>query len=412
VRSSQVREPLPALIHLERWCNDGSPSGLSFGANQVSPSYRPREGRTSFEASAFLVPWEAAEFHSAGPSPELTATVTSAAGAVLTLHPDNPVIPPGRPTAPRRVVPTSSGRTVIVLDPAPVHYAKLHYPGLLGRVPRELNAPRVAASIRMSAALDDAAECGMLTDSCAYLAESIGVLASVDGAEHGVIYREFTPRHQGGPDPCAPAMPLIPFFALFSADSRAPDDPPLLITLLRLSGLSAAAALRSLLELVLESYGALAFAAGLVPEDHAQNLLLQLSPDLVPLRVVRRDLLDWYADLEIRRDRGLPADFSRVLDTAADPERAFGGRSYAFDFRLGEYVLKPLVDCAVRYCGVDGGETERWIGERVHAIAARHGVDLHEYFHPYDQTSRFGPGLEIWRAGRPLLIDGPRPVYR
>jgi siderophore synthetase component len=309
------------------------------------------------------------------------------------------------------VVPTASGRTVIVVDPSPVHYAKLHYPGLLGRVPRELNGHRVRVSVRMSAALDNAASAGSIPDSCAYLAESIGVVAEVDGAEHGVVYREFAPRHSSRESPGAAAT-LIPFFALFSVDSQSPADPPLLASLLRLWGEPAADALRRLLDLVLESYAALVFGVGLVPEDHGQNLLLQLGPDLAPLRIVRRDLLDWYADLEIRRDRGLPADFVKNLDTAADSERAFGGRSYAFDFRLGNYILKPLVDCAVRHCGVNGPDAERWITDRVHALAARYDVDLRQYFQPFDRTSRFGPGLEIWRDGRPLLIEGPKPVYR
>ncbi|MFF1442756.1 ferric iron reductase [Streptomyces sp. NPDC058295] len=400
-----------SLLHLERWCNDGSPSGLSFGAHQVSPAYRPRTDTVDFPADGLVLPWGEVEVCAAAPSSALAREIVRSDGVVFMVHPDNPVLRDGTPGTARRVAPTASARTVAVLDAGPVHYAKLHYPGLLGRVPREMDAKRVRASVRMSAALDDATE--LLPDGCAYLPESIGVVARLDGAEQGVVYREFVPRSRSG-GTGGGMQPQIPMFSLFSTDLRAPEDPPLLVDLLRGQGDGArpGEAFIALLDLLLDSYTALVLGVGLVPEDHAQNVLIELDPSGVPHRVVRRDLLDWYADMEIRRLRKLPTDFARVLDTEGDPERAYGGRSYAFDFRLGEYVLDPLIACAAEHLGVDAAGTRAWVRERVHALAATYNVDLHDYFRPFELTSRYERGLRIWRDGRPLFHPGPAPVYR
>ncbi|MFB7785215.1 IucA/IucC family C-terminal-domain containing protein [Streptomyces vinaceus] len=400
-----LSDPLGAMLHLERWCNDGSPSGLSFGAHQVAVKHRPREGEPDFSVPTYAVPWERAELSLAAPSPEVAAAVLGDRGPLLAVHPDNPVAPPWPAGPALRVVPTASARTVVALEPEPVLHVKLHYPGLLGRVPRELDAHRVRASVRMSSALEEIRE--LLPQSCAYLAETVGVVARVDGSDLGVVYRETLPRHcAGGPRGAA----LVPFFALFSTDLHAPDDPPLLVQLLDHG--APERGLRALLDLVLESYAALVFGQGLVPEDHAQNLLLQLDGDGRPVRIVRRDLLDWYADLEIRRRRGLPTDFVRALDVSHDAERAHGGRSYAFDFRLGDYILDPVLECAARYLGVDRDATTEWIRQRVHALAAHHDIDLKHYFQPYDQTYRYERSLRIWQNSRPLFhLAGP-PTYR
>ncbi|MCX4604799.1 ferric iron reductase [Streptomyces anulatus] len=413
MRTEQIMlDPVGALLHLERWCNDGSPSGLSFGEHQVSPSYRPRGDTASFPAPSRTVPWAGAEVSMAAPSSALVREIVRPDGVVLVMHPDNPLSRAGTAQVPRMVAPTASARTVAVLDSGSPYYAKLHYPGLLGRVPREMDAKRVRASVRMSAALDQ--ETALLPDVCAYLPESIGIVTRLGHTEQGVVYREFVPRSRLGGDTGKSIPPQVPLFSLFSTDIRSPDDPPLLVDLLRTAGGGTRAdeAFTSLLDLLLESYAALAFGVGLVPEDHAQNVLLELDPSGIPRRVVRRDLLDWYADLEIRRLRTLPTDFARVLDTEHDAARAYGGRSYAFDFRLGEYVLDPLIACAAQHMGVDAERTRAWVKGRVHALAAAHDLDLHDYFRPFDHTSRYERGLRIWSDGRPLFQAGPAPVYR
>ncbi|WP_250404503.1 ferric iron reductase [Streptomyces cellostaticus] len=413
MRTEQLmKDPVRSLLHLERWCNDGSPSGLSFGEHQVSPAYRPRGDAASFPAGSRVLPWSDVEVLLAAPSPALANEIVRPDGVVFVMHPDNPDSRTGTSCESRLVAPTASARTVLVLDSGPVHYAKLHYPGLLGRVPREMDTKRVRASVRMSAALDQ--EAGLLSDGCAYLPESIGVTTRLTGTEQGVVYREFIPRSRSTDSADGVVRPQIPLFSLFSTDLHSPEDPPLLVDLLCGAGGGGrpAEAFVSLVDLLIESYCALVFGVGLVPEDHAQNLLIELDWSGAPRRVVRRDLLDWYADLEIRRLRKLPTDFTRVLDTEHDAERAYGGRSYAFDFRLGEYVLDPLIDCAARHLRVKAEETRAWVRERVHALAADHDIDLHDYFRPFEHTSRYARGLRIWRDGRPLFQAGPAPTYR
>jgi len=167
-----------------------------------------------------------------------------------------------------------------------------------------------------------------------------------------------------------------------------------------------------LLAAVLDSYANLCFGLGLVPEDHGQNLLLELDLDGAVRRVVRRDLLDWYADVPVRAPRRYATDFSRVLTEADGPERVFGGRSYAFDFRLGEYILDPLVDLAVRYWDAKAEALRDWIRERVHGLAERYEVDLREYFQPWDTVYYYQRSLRIWENGAPLFARRDGVVYR
>lgn len=221
MRTEQIMlDPVGALLHLERWCNDGSPSGLSFGEHQVSPSYRPRGDTASFPAPSRTVPWAGAEVSMAAPSSALVREIVRPDGVVLVMHPDNPLSRAGTAQVPRMVAPTASARTVAVLDSGSPYYAKLHYPGLLGRVPREMDAKRVRASVRMSAALDQ--ETALLPDVCAYLPESIGIVTRLGHTEQGVVYREFVPRSRLGGDTGKSIPPQVPLFSLFSTDIRSP----------------------------------------------------------------------------------------------------------------------------------------------------------------------------------------------
>ncbi len=407
-----LAEPTAGLIHLERWCNDGSPSGMSFGTHQVSEAYRPREGKEKFPLRTRIVPWDQLDLYAAQPSNALVGHVYRPDGVLVALHPDDPTELPGARGPDLMAAPTSSARTVLVLEPGPAWYAKLHYPAMIGRAPRHLNRKRVWASVRMCAELNAMAAAGRLTPTSGYLAESLGVASAAGGEEMGVLYREYAPYPEPAADPA-----VIPVFALFSTDLYAPDDPPLLAQLLDGVADPADAFRRTVLEPILESHLSLTLGLGLVPEDHAQNVLVELAPGSAGpaatiRRAVRRDMLDWYGDLGIRRERGLAPELVRTFDVAADPDRSYGGRSYAFDFRLGDYILDPLIDCAQRCAGVPAEESREWVRLRVHELAAGHGVDLRDYFQPYDQVYYYERSTAIWRDGRPVFRTRTGPRYR
>jgi hypothetical protein len=297
----------------------------------------------------------------------------------------------------------------VVLADRPSVHAKLHYAGLLGRVPRELDERRTRASVLMSAELD--VQMARTGGAGGYLAESLGVVTrSADELrEVGIVYREATPR------PFLPgAAALIPAFSLFSADLGSPEDPPLLQQLLDSDDRGPAEAFYGLLELILRSFTDLVWGLGLVPEDHAQNLLFELGPDGAVRRVVRRDLLDWYGDLAVIAARGHSRGdrLVRTLDLRGDAERCYGGRSYAFDFRLGDYILDPLIALAARLGVTEEASAVDWVKARVHQLAAAHDLDIHEYFSPWSQVYYYRRTTQIWAAGRPNFATRPGPRYR
>jgi len=94
---------------------------------------------------------------------------------------------------------------------------------------------------------------------------------------------------------------------------------------------------------LVEGYEFLALQVGMLPECNAQNVLLEVNPTTSATRVVHRDLMGFFKDL----------DFGLVGETDAfgmnryhTIGRSIGDtrmrRSFAFDFKLGEYVLDPL----------------------------------------------------------------------
>lgn len=396
--------PNRCLVYLERYCNDGSPSGMTFGRHQVSKKYRPLEGEPTFELPSYLVPWERCEVITGRPSGALARSVLLNDGVVFHAHPD--MEPLDLPTLDQAVSaqPLASGRTVYVGD-APARQIKLHYGGMIGRVPRELPRHRVVASVSVSSELD--ALSASLPSCAAFLPESIGVSLGSDVGDIGMVIREQTPRPwmTGG-------VALVPAFALFSTDRNSPSDAPLLEQILNKFSNPIEGFVEHVLSPILESYAALAFGLGIVPEDHGQNLLLELDGRGQPRRAIRRDFLDAYADLEIRRARGHAARLPRAYDVRTDGRRAYGGRSYAFDFRLGEYILDPTIELVVRCFGASSEWLRKWVVERVGELAFQYDVRLDQYFQPWDAVYRYARSTNIWADGEPNFEVTSGPRYR
>lgn len=401
-----LADPVTSLVRMERYVNDGSPSGFAFGEHQVTAEHRPHEGQGSFSLPAVRVDAADADVWMARPAAAVADFVLRAPGVVFCFHPDMAHLAAPAGGDERYVAePTSSARTVWLRDAG--IFVKLHYDGVIGRVPRQLTRKRVRTSLEFSGELDRLARAGRLGGHFAFLPESAGVALELEGSEVGMICREATPRPLLGG-----ARSLVPMFSLFSADRTDPGHRPILWQLLDAEDAPGQWFHETLVASILSAYFATALGAGLIPENHAQNMLVELDAAGGLGRIVHRDLLDFTADLEIRRARGMPAEFLRTIDVAAAPERGFGWRSYAYDFRLGEYVLDPLAESFARYAGQEVARVKAAIREAALAGFAAHGVDPRDYFNPVDTVYFYPKVREIWRDGAPAFDTRPGPTYR
>ena len=338
--------PVGALIHLERYVNNGSPSGY-LAEHATSEATAPASLFPFFDLP--LIPVQAEhviQYHSEA-IPDSVKSDDSAV-AFYPCHPDmldviEGLIPVNTRAAHTRrmlrVAPTASARTVYVIDDG--FYIKLHYPRDIGRFSRANPWHKWTSSFENCEELVAGIESGLAPQEFALLRETAGLLIGGHQGPQGgagVIFREDRPF------PSTRLTPIIPFFALFANDRIVPDDPPLFVQWLKDATRPLDFAMHALVEPLLECFRFQAIDCGLLPENNAQNLLLELDDDVSTTRIVHRDMMGTFKDLAMRRAHGI----TRVLnpyhsvDYNDDPEECFRRRSFAYDFKTGEYVLKEI----------------------------------------------------------------------
>lgn len=192
-------------------------------------------------------------------------------------------------------VPTSSTRTLLAWPdemPEQALFIKtsLHSP-IFGN--RRLYRRGVACSVGLSNVVQRSLQ--SLPAGLGYLPESVGAVPR-SMQDSGVIFRSLTQEVKSG------SCIVAPLFSLLGGDER---HPPLFLVILERSGMSP----EQFLEEVLCAQFArlwlqMALHFGLMLESHGQDLMLVLSPDLVPLgRFYYRDFEGLQVDWDLRRQR-------------------------------------------------------------------------------------------------------------
>lgn len=398
-----VSDPFDALGYMEQFVNIGSPSGYS-QRNAPSHRYAPGTAGDPFSLNCLVASREqrAEDF---GYVPALPNDVDLAERSDWAyIHPDvvdHPSLATSeiRLCSSPRVLPTSSGRTVQIVSELPPWHIKLSYPGLLGRIDRSLPRIKAIAGPEVSEEITKAID-GEGVSKDVHLLRELGArtITVDDGATWGMVVR--SPEPYGARADQVRA--LVPFFALFSPDSRAPQDSMLLWQLARAHRPSdyAEFVYKSIVRPTLSTYFALVGTLGLQPELNAQNLLLGIDHSATPVAVVMRDMMGVEKDLTIRASLGLDVNFQsfpyKCIGTELD-DRVYPIRhSFGFDFKLGSYVLQPLIDATAELGG------SRCASELVHNIR--------------DEVSQFTAGLPanylpkgVWYSHPKQLLTQARP---
>lgn len=343
--STDLSDPR-SLTYLERYVNDGSPSGFS-ELFTTSPNTSPFGDSETFTLLNFDIPSEFSVFRVGNKPPSLT-------DYDFLLHPDmaehsfwsrlNHTIGP-------LVTPTSSARTVRLVGPDPVYF-KLSYDQLIGRIPRQLTRKHAVSAIEVSAVITSALDENRLPPRFRFMREVYAEVINPAGTdEWGYVVRESAPYPHHSDEPY-----LIPAFSLFGRDRKAPDDPLLLDQLVTLSGIPPRTyVIDHLVQPLIEAHFALLKTCGLQLEPHAQNILFSFDSEYRPKAVVARDAESIDKDLGLISQLGLPLSFSELAYKCLRPSDYNYQimHSFMFDFKMGEYLLDPLVHWLASRLGLD-----------------------------------------------------------
>jgi len=303
------------------------------------------------------------------------------------------------------VSPTSSGRTVFALDDE--YFIKLAYPGYLGRAVRHMNSEVARAACAVTEQLAVAMRSEMFNRAFSILREDCGRVlhipqhllnkATVDlpvngmGCyEWGVIFRDFRPFPYLEEEEY-----LIPGFALFGREFdphahkiKEPQDKPLLIQLFEHQRKAMDEfLLESILFPLFHSYFDALLLAGVELEAHAQNILFTVGRDFSVKRVVYRDMESAGRDVPLMRLLGMDVTGKGYKENAIAP--ALPGDRYAqyctthsfmFDFKLGEYLVTPLINVAYAHTQFD----KQSLKERIRAFNMQFIHKLPHKFFPQE----------------------------
>jgi len=393
------------FLHMERFVNIGSPSGFT-DLHTTSPQTCPRGDCESFYLCSIEAP-DSITIEEYGAQP------TFCTQWQMLVHPDqigerefDVCTKIDRHAV--RVAPTSSSRTVKMLD-REGWFLKLSYKGLIGRVDRQLSRVHAISATEVSRAIADAIDQTSLPNNFGILREVYGRVlvfssATSPNSEWGFVAREPMPY-----GPLERAAILIPAFSLFSPDLKSPDDPTLLIQLIEKQDRNPEDFLfDDLISPLHDAYFSLLIHFGLQLEAHAQNMLYALDDQLDIIGVVARDAESIDKDFSLMDELGLSKPYTdtkykRLLRSDYNYQIM---HSFMFDFKMGEYLTKPII----RHAGERFSFDQELLEERIRSHNAKYTRQLPADFFPRNWYSY--ENIVHDRTRRRPYITHESPRYR
>lgn len=384
--------------NLERFINDGSPNKVS-QIRSVSTPTHPMYSKRSFGVVC-ISPEEKCTFHFSGTHPN---------GALLNtfgipIHPDcSKFLKPSyleqyrQSDGDLRCTVSAAPRTMFVsLDSVDPYFIKLSYPMILGRFSSPLTRQKAKDSISLSnyikqSVLDCDAKVSWFHETgfvSADLFEGVGPIG------HSVcIFRDLLPFSKNG----LVEMPdaIVPLFSLIArGDSTIVADfiePPRGKSIIDYVW-------ESILLPVIDSIFLFISEFGLIPEPHAQNVVLYKDGVSGSLEIAWRDALSFKILTRHERIAGIENSWGRTI---GDPEIELVELSCMLDGMFDEYILVPLIAKVRAFC--DGsGELRR----RAH-IAIHDWIGTTKLEFPVDGWyNRDSAPMELGQKLKPQFIPG------
>lgn len=335
-------------IYLERYVNNGSPSG--FHQATTSPQTNPFTGEDRFPLLEFKD--TDIECIHLGSKHEIFEK------GVNYVHPDslksNNLHASGRKIVESNLVvsPTSGGRTMLINEPNLGGFIKLTYDvSRIGRVDRQLTLKHCQSSLEVTSVMKKCIDQGKLPNTFSLLLEESSKISllRVGGKiyEWGVIYREAKPYPYTQKNTIT-----IPGFSLFGIDKNNKDDELLINQFIELSGSDPREYLIKVLKLIVDNYWGVVLNCAFHLECHSQNCLFEVDEGYNITRIVIKDMDSVDKDIPL-------AKHFKLNDTwESYPYMCFDGSiyfysirpSFIYDFKVGEYLLSPIIDAvATKY---------------------------------------------------------------
>lgn len=353
-----------SFIYMERYVNNGSPSGWT-QKKSTSPETNPFSGEKRFELYEF-------------DDSQLDSLVIGNPNPIFNnrnfCHPDSitygsqVILQDGIKTKKSDVIvqPTSGGRTMFVDCDKVDGFIKLTYDtARIGRVDRQLRFEHCMSSYEVSNALKRAIDAGKFPSTYSILLEKTGKVTYIPiDNEHyyewGVMLRE-NRAYPYSKD----MVQLIPGFSLFGIDNysdHTKNDEFLINQIIDLSGINPLKYLINVIQMTIDSWFTTALNCGFLLELHGQNCYYEINQNFIITRIVIKDMDSVDKDITTEKKLGLNSawkSFPYECFYADEPEdhpwyykiRA----SYMYDFKLGTYILLPLIEtvCAKYHLNKD-----------------------------------------------------------
>lgn len=356
-----IKEKEQAYLYMERYVNNGSPSG--FDRKHTSSTVTAPRGKSPYYDLLILRFDDSIEIKAIGDDVGIIGE------RCMFCHPDNLNNDILRDLKGHydvvdsvRVAPTASARSVKLLGTN--YFIKLDYMGYLGRIKRNLDYQHLLSACEVTRDICSGIESGVYNEKFGILKEDKGRVAYLprkDGGfyEFGYLVREAIPYHRL----CNEELFLIPAFSLFAKDLFAPTYKPLLLQLYEHSGKNINDfAFCDLLGPILDCYFDALVTHGFGMEAHAQNTLIAINSDYQIKLIVSRDMESVDKDLPLRKYLGVQSAIN-ALNYKCIRETDYNytiKHSFMFDFKLGEYLLTPIIDLL---SAIDGFERETIINK-------------------------------------------------
>ncbi len=353
-----VNNPQKALLYMERYINDGSPSGFTW-INQTSNNTMPKSN-----AEFFYLDMICCEKNSLEIVGNIPSFFKDFGENKIFVHPDMSDILLKKGVfiqkSLTKVSPLSSSRTVKLLDyPG---YIKLNYNGIIGRIDRSLTDKHAYASVEMTELLEKALNQGVYSKLSFFHESSSLIYRNQEkGLNIGMVYREETPKGSN----VDKIKYIIPMFSLFAQNNDLINKCLLIQIIEKYNKNPQEYVINELIFNIIDNYFKLLLNEGIQPEWHSQNLLLGLDEDFSISSLIMRDLESIDIDQTLQHSMGI----QRIMKCY--PYKYLNNQQYnyqikhsfMYDFKIGEYVFSPLLRCICEYFKLDKRNFENQIRE-------------------------------------------------
>lgn len=345
-------EPDKSFVYMERYVNNGSPSGWT-KLRSTSSETNPFTGKLKFNLLEFYdgdieteIIGEGSQFFSR----KVNYAHPDSRNSLRLLNSKRSI-----EESSICVYPTSGGRTMFVCTTGFKGFIKLTYDvSRIGRVDRQLKYEHCMSSIEVSAALKRAIDEKKFKQSFSVLLEKSAKVSRlpIEGDavyEWGTIIREFLPYPY-----VKETRRIIPGFSMFGKDYFSSDtetDELLINQFIILGNKNPEAYLKHVLKITVDAWFQTLLNCAFILEMHGQNCYYEIDEEYNVTRIVVKDMDSVDKDITLAKKLGLKHEWKSYPfecfyeDEPEDHPWYYKIRpTYMYDFKLGTYLLNPMID--------------------------------------------------------------------